>query len=465
MTQAENYAISGDDFGFTWYWDSVNEAVDSDGYNITNREGSALPNRMRAPSYYDGRLVVAMNSNNLLIGDLIHGGGESDASNLIKFTEQTYWASGQHVALPTEAGSITATYPLPSITSLKNQSGLVIEAEHSSYFLRLDLPREQWGDNQILFLSSGSSGCVGQQAFDTLNNDSVRRTRDGIQRLSFDRRKDELDGSSKRISEKVDDYLNLDYDPDLRFSSLKLNRKDRRMLCTVRPWLSGLHWQHRGMLSFNSEKQIWESLWTLPDWCSRIKQLLPMEVDGESRMLIFCGGSDSEINLVEVEADLREDIDQDGCKKQIKKSVEPRSVISNLRDKVELKKGSLQFSRVKGNVSWSIFWKSDEFPGEWREWASGVVQHEEIIDGVEQSERVTDINLPEFSGEKREGVTIRSARQFDFLIKWEGKADLRFHEFESSRSSGEKENEVSKSEMCLDQDARVYKEDEFEYTR
>lgn len=463
LSQCENYAVACDDFGATWYWDSVNDAQFSEGYNVVTRDDSQLPNRARIPTYLDGRITVILNDANMLIGDLIHADGSSATVNILGFTEQTYWATGQFITLATEAGAITAGYGLPALTSLNNQSGQIIEAENGVYFLRLDSPRNTWSDQQILFPVSAASGCTGQFAYDTVNDDAVRRTKNGIERLSFYRGQDELAGRSLRISDPVDDYLDLDYEPSTRFTSLKLHRKAKRMFCTVRPWLSGANWQSRGMLSFNTEKSIWESLWTFPSWCKDIRLLVPMYMGGEQRMMILAGNEDKCIRLVEIDPLLREDIDDQGEVSQILKTIEPKASYGDLKKKVEIERGELQFDRIEGDVCWEVRWKSSEFSGEWRTWDSGTISNKSATG--QQSEKVLPVKLCQFPGAKRNGVKLISATQFDFQIRWTGKADLRFHEFKSRPHEGERDTRMTEESVVMDEDVRNFTEDEFEYSR
>lgn len=463
LRQCENYMVSCDDFGVTWFWDSVNDAEVSPGYNVVDRDLSRIPNRSRIPTYLDGRITVVFNDANMLIGDLIHADGQTSSQNILRFTEQTYWATGQLVTLPTNAGAITAGYGLPSLTSLNNQSGQIIEAENGVYFLRLDVPRSQWSDTQILFPVSHASGCVGQFAYETINDDAIRRTSEGIERVSFYRGQDEVTGRSLRISDPVDDYLDRDFEPATRFTSLSLHRKARRMFCTVRPFLSGSNWQSRGMLAFNTEKGIWESLWTFPSWCRDIKLTVPMFLAGEQRLMVLAGGGGKCIRLVEVDTLSREDVDCEGNVTQILKTVEPRSTFGDLRKKVAIERGELQFDRVEGEVCWEVRWKSSEFPGQWRTWASGTITNKSETGQV--SERVVPIKLSQFPGADREGVRIYDAIQFDFQIRWTGKADLRFHEFEARESDGERDTRLDDGDLILDGDPRLFTDDEFEYTR
>jgi len=290
LAQAENFAIASDDFSSTWIWDFVTPGRESLGFNLEDRENSEVPNFSRLPSYTQGRLAVTIDSNGLLIGDIIHGSNLTQATDLIRFTEQTYAAEGQRFVMPSESGAILATYTLPIIGDVNNQGDYIIECEHKSFSLKTYVfPRTSWGDGSIRMVESVSSdgGARGQFAYDVYNNGALRRTLRGLETLSFSALGDDLpDNPQRRFSYSIDDYLNLDYGPLLRFCSVKFRRRENKVYSTIRPFVNGLLWAHRGIISYNYDVQVWESVITMPPEYSDIIQLVNMDLDGEQLSLM-----------------------------------------------------------------------------------------------------------------------------------------------------------------------------------
>lgn len=455
LAQAENYAIAGDDFAATWIYDSVNPAYASPGYIATgaNREESRVPNRMRLPLYTNGRLAVVTDDRSIQIGDIIHGSNLTDASDLLKFVEQTYWAEGQKFVLPSNVGPIYATYNLPTTGDSNDHGDAVFESSHGTYAIATDVyPRTSWADTRMVRFVSAEGAAQGQFAHDEFDNDSVRRTLQGVQALSFtQQRGDKLRAPQELLSEQVDDYLRGDNRPFLRFNSTKFHRQVKRLYTTVRPWLSGYHWQHRGLMSFNYKKKVWEGLWTCPKEFPNLKMLVPMRLAGDERMFMICGdaGNVDSIKLIEVEPNLRYDVLADGTKKPIMSSVEARTVYENLEERYEIQNGCLQFSNVEGDVSYEILFKQDGSEGCWKEWQSG-----SFCVKPYNHPGVKTIQLQEFPGDP--------SVQTRFLIKWTGPAELRFLNIEVNDFAAPHSVE-SDCESCVE-DPVCCTFDEFEYS-
>lgn len=451
MGQAENYLIAGDDFGSTFIHDGADSSFLSEGYNPINKAASRVPNRARNPIYTHGRLRMTVGANSTLVGDIIHGtvAGKTNAADLLNFTEQTYWAEGAEFTLPSEAGPILASYNLPTLGRATDHSGAISEAEDRVVAYKTDVyPREAWIDTPNMVPTvSAEGGARGPWAFDVYSDDAVRRTLTGLQTLSFARRASDLVYSPQEsISQPIDDFLEGDYGPLLRFNQTKVHRRAKRLYTTVRPWISGYHWKHRGVATFNYLRKVWEGVNIYPEPIQDVKMLVPLRMSGEARMFMLAGNdrTGASIRVLEIERESREDVLAEGVY-PIASAIYTRAVYGDLKDMIALEDGVLQFDQLLGKVDWEVMWKSDWSRGCWTRWNGGQVCRDPI-----SSPGVKNVKLGTFNGRPVNGVRVKSGRHFEFLVRWRGKADLRFHSVDLSRHPDTQRNILDETTDCDD---------------
>lgn len=427
--QAENYLINTDDFGNTTIYDGTETTMESTGFDPLNPTTSKIPNRVRMPVYTHGRVAVVDGPRGMLIGDIIHGQGNSDASNLLDFSEQIYWAEGFEFVVPTDAGSILAAYNLPTLGNSSSHGELIVETEERVYAFKTQLyPRTTWIDTPNMITTvSAEGGARGPWAFDIYTDNAIRRTLRGIETLTFSRRGSDLAYEPQELlSEQIDDFLEGDYGPHLRFNNTKVHRAAKNMYSTVQPWLSGFHWKHRGLVSYDYKGKRWSGVNVNPTPIRDIKMLIPLSMSGESRFFQIAGNDETtqSIRVLEVEPDLREDVLVDGTY-PIRSAVYTRAIYGDLKNSIVLESGELQFSHVVGDVTWEVLWKSDWSNGCWTEWANGEICHTDV-----GATGVKSVRLGVFNGKEIDGVPVKSGKSFEFLIRWTGKAELRYHSVE-----------------------------------
>ena len=446
MGQAENYLIAGDDFGSTFVYDSEASFL-STGYNPGEPTLSKIPNRSRLPVYTHGRVGMVNGAGNELLGDIIHGENTTTASDLLNFSEQIYWASGAEMRIPTDAGAILASYNLPTLGRSSDHGEHVLEAEGRVYAIATHIaPRTAWIDTPNMFVTvSAEGGARGPWAFDVYNDDAIRRTLNGLETLSFSKRASDIFYSPQEsISFQIDEFLEGDFGPLLRFNQTKVHRSAKRLHSTVRPWVSGYHWKHRGIATYNYQKKVWEGINIYPRPVRDIKGIIPMRMSGEARMFLIAGNDQTgaSIRVLEIQRGLREDVLVDGTH-PIQSSIYTGALYGDLKEMIEINDGELQFSRVQGNVDYDVSWKSDWSQGCWTEWHSGKVCHEPT-----HTPTVKPVQLGAFNGKTVNGVKSTAARHFEFLIRWSGKADLRFQSVDVSRHSDTQRNIVDEDGAC-----------------
>lgn len=248
----------------------------------------------------------------------------------------------------------------------------------------------------------------------------------------------------------MDELLESDYGPLLRFNSTKVHRKAKLLFSTVRPWVSGYHWKARGLVAYDYKGKRWDGIHINPTPVRDIKLLLPMTMSGENRMFQIAGNDETSqsIRILEIEPGLREDVLADGLY-PISSACYTRAVYGDLKDGIVIENGVLQLSNVSGSVDWEVLWKSDWSQGCWTPWAAGTVCHSEV-----SATGVKDIQLGVFNGKDVDGVPIKSGKTFEFVIRWRGKADLRYHSIEVSEQTAKApsifDTKCSEDLICCD---------------
>jgi len=464
LAQVENYVVAGDDFSQTWIWDGVNEAFASAGSETPDRNDAQVPNFSRLPAYTQGRLAMVSTANGLEIGDIIHGRDLSNSNDIIRFTEQTYWAEGQRFVMPTEAGSILATYTLPIIGDVNGQGDFIVDCEKQCFSIKTYVfPRREWGTGSVRMVESVSSdgGARGQFAFDVFNNDALRRTSKGIESLTFSSTGGELvNKPQERLSFPIDDFLKYDYAPRLRHCSLKFIRRQDKIFCTVRPTVYRDHWYHRGFVSYNYEYRIWESINTMPKAYKDIKQFINMELAGEQRSFCIVGGDGKNIQLIEFDDTLSTDLLPDGSESRIQSQIQTREFYDNHENMLELDNMVLNFDGVSGKVDYEVYFQPVERRGTWTLWREDCFDHDRC-----SAPAVKRVKLGSFPGLESADNIIKNSRSYRFLIKWRGIANLRFGIIDVDVASGKGDNDPMTETCEKTYDPYDFNYDTFEYSK
>lgn len=429
---AENYALCQDGQSNCFIWDSQNPAFLSTGYNVTNKELSKVPNGGTVMCYAHGRLVAVVNSRFVLVGDVLHKSSLSDASNLLAFTEQSYWATGRYFAPPSAMGNILAAEILPTKNTQHGHGELMLHCEDGVFSIDLNVyPRSKWNEQPMVKHALLKAGATGPYALASYDGDQIFRSARGIQTLrSAAAESQRLGNPETPISRGVSTWLDSDYPRWLRFASVATWTGGKRLFCTVSPHVQGRFRGHRGAVVLNYDPipdtdapPAWEGLWTLPAEAREIVQFVSGVFDGEERLFALCRGADGRTRLVEFLDNQTHDILSDGSAKPIEAQLITRAIDADrpLSDKQFLR-GSLYLREIGSDVEWKVYARSnvDEC---WRLWQEGSVRMENQacyspLTGIPSGE--TEIKL----GEPPSVCGSAKARWMQFLIKLKGRAQL-----------------------------------------
>lgn len=271
--QAENYAISSDAVGGTWIWDGESAPFISAGYNTATPLSARVPNAAGPMLYANNMLHVAARGG-MLVGNRLHQENRTDSRNILEFSDQRYWATGQIFSQPSILGSITAIKELP-VRATNNGVGLITAQCEEGVFGVYDniADRATWPTAAVVQLLNNSFGAVGQYAIALYVGDQVLRTKLGIQTYKTMQLETDILGAVMiDLGKEVNRWLDVDEPSLLRFCSVVTMPTKSRTFCTTSPRANGIHHWHDGLLSCHANPiegaipsgRAWEGLWTYP---------------------------------------------------------------------------------------------------------------------------------------------------------------------------------------------------------
>lgn len=431
--QAERYLIAGDGEGETWIYDEAEGGRLSAGFRqppLGEGQVSEVPSGIRAPLYAHGRLWVVVNSREVLAGDILHGQNLTLPVDLLKFTEQGYWAEGQSFLPPSRMGNIIAAETLPLRDTAHGHGELMLHTVDGGVF-SIDgnvFPRTAWANTPMVRHVLLDTGASGPYALDVYDGDQIFRSRYGVQTLRSARAASELLGRpNKPISEEVGRWLDADHDPYLRFASLAHWTVQERLLCTVGPQVQGAHRFHRGLVScefdpLDSRQAVraWEGLWTFPPAIGCPVQLVNGLFGDEERQFMLARGEDGRYRLVELLPELAVDVLEDGSEVRILCEVVTRdhTLPGNHLLKRALEGGEVLFSRVRGAMDYELHVARED--GNWQPWAAGSVAANDDCGGNAGS--LLAWQEQEFT--VKPGAAEGLGRRWRVSVRWRGDAVL-----------------------------------------
>lgn len=434
---AENYALANDGRSDLMIWDSEGSMFVLGGYDVINKEESKLPNGGTVMVYAHGRIGVVINSRYIIFGDIIHKDNNTNASNLLSATEQTYWATGTYLMPPSNMGDIQAAAILALKNTTHGHSDIIFHcADGGQFSANVNIhPREAWSDTEMTRHAMLHTSATGPYAVDLVDGDQVFRSRRSVDTLRSAALESEIEGApSNPIGEKIQDYLNSDFGPFLKFASLNMWTKENRLLCTAEPVVRKRFYMHRSIVAKNMDPTIterapaaWESVVILPKGIDGVVQLVNGMFAGEERQFAFVRDErypveDGENKLVEFDPALHHDVilNDDGTEtvKDISCSLISRAVHFN--SPLTYKKlfdGKIFFSdiwSVEGQFLFGVWIKTDKQKN-WKYWG-----------GQNVNIQYDEESLPAAHGKDLEWIlgdpNVGICRWAQVLVQWTGAA-------------------------------------------
>lgn len=435
MGQAENYVVAGDGKGQTYIFDGESASFstgfigEDDPEKGVSREDSSVPQGITVPVYAHGRLWVVVDSRRILAGDSLHGLNQTQATDLIKFTEQTYWAEGQFFVPPSSMGNIIAGAVLPTRDTNTGQGEIMFHCQNGGIFsIRGNIyPRTDWANSPMVNHFLLDTAATGPYCVDIQEGDQIFRSRVGIQTLRSARAESNILGRPlKPISEEVGLWMEKDYVPYLRFASLINWSQQERLMCTVSPQVVGRHTYSKGIVVLNwdptDSRQTppsWEGLWTFPKPYRFVSNMVRAQFRETERAFgIHYDGS--RYSLVEYSPRLKVDVLENGAEQPIEMVVESREITgTNPYDKIGVTSGSLHLREISITTKWKVDIRNDQDPS-WVKWREGEVCMESCTPDclVKQQSKNLEVEL----GKPPESLF--RARRFQFRVTITGWARI-----------------------------------------
>lgn len=435
--QAENYAIVQDGQAPAWIWNGFDAPEQSEGMNTVDKDASELPNAGTAGTYAHGRIIQVINARQVIVGDIIHKANLTDSINILKTTEQVYWASGSSFGPPSSMGNILAIAILPLRDLQHGHGDIMIHCEDGIFSLNINVfPRDSWVESPLVKHVLLETGARGPYAVALYDGDQFFRSRHGLQSLRSARAESQLLGNPLNpISEEVETFLKRDYEAYVGFTSVVKSAVRRRLFLTVDPWVSGNFRGSRGVVSLNfapvgsaETNRAWEGLMTYPPEIESPIQMVNGVFNGRDRTYMFARGNDDKNRLVELSQDLPNDILEDGTEERISCQLITKMMVGqSLFSKKQHTQGTWFLTGVKGLLDWGVWVRNSECDN-WTRWRQGqkCVQADDCCDDGDMKKcnlndfcaRDVDLMLGEMPTE------VKNSRKIQFLLRWKGVASI-----------------------------------------
>lgn len=445
--QAENYALAADGYGSVWIWDGATEARYSVGFNSNPGEGetSEIPTGVSVMVYSNGRLWVVVNGRQVLAGDIIHGANQTSAADVLKFTEQGYFAEGQYFLPPTAMGDIVAAEILPIQDTAQGQGDAMFHTADGGIFsLQTNVyPRTDWANTRMINMFLPNVSASGPYAVDAWNGDQYFRSDFGIQSIRSARAEAQIFGSPHRpVSEGVAVWLDHDALEELRFCSLSMWVDAERLLCTTQPVTALSGHGHRGIVVLNLDPvdaatptPAWEGLWTFHPELKYPVQMIHGRFRNVRKEFLLSCGSDGLTRVGEFDPLLTQDLLEDGTAVPIPCQVETReSVGGDIRAPKQWTGGRIYFRRAFGPLKWRVEVRTEKERC-WALWREGRIDRVEPCPDLCGILEAQSISASYELGKLPEKYQV--SRKLQARISWEGCVELELLKVKYGMSAGD----------------------------
>lgn len=304
LCQGENYMVRTDGKSQTQIYDGSGVVFGTPGYNSNVKEDARFPNQAGPTVYAGGQFWTTLFGRRIYVSNSLHELNQVNASDLLKFSDQTYDYINVYFAPPADDGDIVAL-------TTSNNSGyqdsraqgevLAMCNGPSIWGVTLGIPRTSWPQAQMRHSRSLEAAATGPNAFFVRDGDIIMRTSKGIESINLMARQiNTLGNPSLNLGADLQPLLMADYEPDLLYASVANPPRWDRLFCTVYPITKEARHYHLGWITANWNPQnsripqgfAWEGLTTLPYAMGRVIQFLFARIDGKSRLFALLDKAD-----------------------------------------------------------------------------------------------------------------------------------------------------------------------------
>jgi hypothetical protein len=360
--QAENWMVIQDD---------QSSAIIFDGAS-TRRSNYA---EMEVPTgscmaYGNGRLWVA--HRRYFVGGDIVGGPSGTLDNdykdsVLKFTENSYIASGGSFTVPIQSGDITTLQFVAQLDTALGQGELVIGTANSVFTMNVPWSRDEWKTTAEPLIRTAQIGFgpTSDDGATLVNGDLFYRGKDRSIRSLIMATRDFSQWGNTPISNELQPILSDDSRHLLQYCSAVTF--DNRAMVTVSPKLTPIGVAHRGIAAINFDlisslgnrvSPCWEGIWT----GLNILKLVVAEFKGEDRLFAFVE-NDGVIELWEMDLSAVDDNNE----KQIEWYFDSRAIQWERPFALKrLEGGDMFVDQMDGDIDFSVSWR----PGQISSWVN-----------------------------------------------------------------------------------------------
>lgn len=324
LCQGENYVIRTDNVSPVQIFDGKT-TFGSVGFSSVAKEASRFPNGSGPTVYAGGRLWTVLFGRRIYVSDALHQINQTDASDLLKFTDQSYDYTNTYFSPPTDAGDIALlTVTVSSGFDTSRAQGEVLAGcpdGPECWAVTLGIARELWSTANMRHTRSKETSPTGPAAFWVRDGDILMRTSRGIESLNLlEKERTKLGNSVIDLAAEMREVLKRDSEDALLFCSMINPLKWDRLFCTVAPVIEDRRHWHRGWITANwnpmSERNpqnyAWEGLHMLPRSTGRVVQFLSFRENGTSRVLALLDKDGTSKGLCELTQNEWHDRDTEG---------------------------------------------------------------------------------------------------------------------------------------------------------
>lgn len=297
LAQGENFVVRTDGKSQTQIWDGKNPVVFSTGYSAAATAGARFPNFAGPTVYAGGRFWTVLFGNRIYASDSLHQIDQVGASDILKFTDQTYDYLRVYFAPPSSEGLIVAlTVSISSGFADSRAQGEVLAMcdGPAIWGVQMGILRSEWPIARMRHPRSKETAATGPNSFFVRDGDIIMRTPLGIESLNLlARQENTLGNPTIDLGADMRAILSKDDEPSLLFASLINPIRWNRLLCTVSPRIKGpRHW-HQGWISANfnpvgiriPQGFAWEGIGTIPCKMGKVVQFLEARFDGKTHVV------------------------------------------------------------------------------------------------------------------------------------------------------------------------------------
>lgn len=329
-------------------------------------------------TFIHGRFALASadGTNQIAVGDIVYGNTATDTSDIIRFTETSYWAEGGAFGVPVYVGDINGMAAMPYLDTGTGQNELVVLGTQGAITLDLSRPRSTWLDSQLLRISLIGGGCVSTHSTATMNGDLFFRSSEGVRSYRNARSEFQQSWSQAPISTDVRRWIDADAPRLLEYNSQV--SWNNYLFSTCSPLIekasnqfAGHHRYHRGFVVLDAQPEstttrsgapAWNGMWT----GIRPTQFVTGELGGNDRCFAFSYDRDGVNRLYEItEQGLHDSFE--GRESKTYSHFESGSLgyVSERigsRDPKILQGGEIEFSKVHGEARIELAIRPDNSP-------------------------------------------------------------------------------------------------------